>query len=127
MRNKIIDFKRFKDSKLNDECDLVLDEISKELESQGKFSLNYGRIIGLQGFKHKKLENLENLNKKLYLVDNELIKEGWTLTGTVIPLNGDFFKKRKDSLSRIFFKKIKEKKTEYTYSGKSCVVLYGKN
>jgi len=72
------------------------------------------------------LTYVPNYNKCGFHVDNDLIREGWTVTDA-IPFNENYFSRRAKALKRLKWKNIKEERSHDLQTGQEMVVIYGRN
>ena len=123
----VIDFESKRNKKLEQEWE----ECNKRLEIlTGVIKRQDGRKFILQGvqptFKIYEDDQIRDLNPFCYVVNNDLIIQGYTPYGS-IPLDDNFFMNRQRMLSEIGWKKIREERAEYREGNTPCVVFYGKN
>ena len=115
---------------LRRDCEKVLEEIEEYEKVCGLVHRACGGHFILQGvtplFEIGQGNQITDLNDFCYAVDNSLIIEGWDVLDS-IPLNENYFARRKKMMSNFGFPKIREKISEYRNTGELCVVFYGKD
>ncbi len=128
--DKVVNLKSKKDEKLKTEVERLREKGKLAEIATGVIYREDERKFDLQGtqpsFEIHMDDQITNLNYFSYLVDNQLIIDGWNPCGC-IPFDKNYFKKRKKTLSFIGGSNIKEKRSEYRDSGKPCVVIYAKD
>lgn len=70
-------------------------------------------------------DGIIDLNDYCYHVNNQLVIDGWNPIQP-IPIDKNFFSRRKRTLLEIGFPNIIEERSTYVDDGKPCMVIYGR-
>ena len=110
---------------------LCLSNIDSLLESQGIVGSPNGQYFVLQGNPlSETLKNLRDkvidLNKYLFRVDSNLIREGWYPVPLVLRIDENYFINRKTALEFLKWPILKEEKSFMLEDNAPVVAFYGK-
>jgi hypothetical protein len=127
---ELIDIQIVKKKKQKVQFEKFLKEFKRFEISQGYVRKKDGRNFILQGvnppYRIPEDEKTINFNNYKYSVNNGLIIEGW-IPSVSIPIDQDYFVKRKRILSDLSYLETREEKSKYFENGKPCIVIYRKD